>query len=1219
MVDQLRAFASEVTRVAREVGTEGKLGGQAYVQGVAGVWKDLTDNVNFMASNLTGQVRNIAQVTTAVANGDLSKKITVDVKGEILELKNTINTMVDQLNSFASEVTRVAREVGSEGRLGGQAQVKGVGGTWKDLTDNVNFMAGNLTNQVRGIAKVVTSVATGDLKQKLAFEAKGEIAALADTINGMIDTLATFADQVTTVAREVGVEGKLGGQALVPGASGTWKGLTDNVNQLAANLTTQVRAIAEVASAVTKGDLTRSIQVDAQGEVEALKDTINQMIVNLRETTLKNAEQDWLKTNLAKFTQMLQGQKDLLTVTKRILAELAPVVAAQHGVFYLVGQQDDEPVLKLMASYAYKERRLVATQFKMGEGLVGQCALEKERILLTNVPPDYIMISSGLGEAPPMSIIVLPVIFEGQVKAVIELASFERFNATHQTFLEQLTESIGIVLNTIEANMRTEDLLKQSQSLAQELQSQQEELQQTNEELEEKAKLLVEQNAEVERKNREVEQAKQALEEKASQLALTSKYKSEFLANMSHELRTPLNSLLILAQQLADNVEGNLHAKQIQFAQTIYSAGSDLLTLINDILDLSKIESGTVTVEPNDVSFTELRQYVERTFRHMADNKNLDFHVAVDEDLPSYMNTDVKRLQQVIKNLLSNAFKFTDRGHVDLKMVLARGGWSPGQVLLNRARHVVAFSVSDTGIGIHPDKQQLIFEAFQQADGTTSRKYGGTGLGLSISREIARLLGGEIKLKSALGEGSSFTLYLPLDYKPLLLAKKGDDGQSLLPPPETRREAQPVEAYVKDDWQPREMQVRELRPAQKPQPITDDREAIKTGDQVVMIVEDDANFSYLLLNVAREKGFKGIVVPWGNSVMSLAREYQPDAITLDLHLPDMDGWSVLARLKEDAATRHIPVHIISVDEEKDRGLRAGALSFLNKPATKESLDESFGSMKAFIAKGIRNLLVVEDNADQRTAILELVADPDVEVDAVGTGAEALAILRSKKIDCMVMDLGLPDMDGFAMIEEIKKDPDLREVPIVVYTGKDLTTKQEAQLREVAQSIIIKDVRSPERLLDETALFLHRVQKRLPEHKRKMLEQLHQSDALLHGKKVLVVDDDIRNIFAMTSLLERHGMEVITAENGKDAVQIMQKGLKIDAVLMDIMMPEMDGYDTMRAIRRMPQYQALPIVALTAKAMKGDREKCIEAGASDYISKPVDTDQLLSLLRVWVYR
>jgi HAMP domain-containing protein/GAF domain-containing protein len=596
------------------VGTEGKLGGQAVVPGVGGVWKDLTDSVNFMASNLTTQVRNIADVTKAVAAGDLTRKITVDVKGEILDLKNTVNTMVDQLSSFASEVTRVAREVGTEGKLGGQAEVKGVSGTWKDLTDNVNFMAANLTNQVRGIARVVTAVANGDLKKKLMLEAKGEIAALADTINSMIETLATFADQVTTVAREVGVEGKLGGQASVPGAAGTWRALTDNVNQLAANLTTQVRAIAEVATAVTKGDLTRSIQVEAQGEVASLKDNINEMIRNLRETTQKNAEQDWLKGNLAKFTRMLQGQKDLLTVGRLILSELAPVVSAQHAVFYTMDSTAGEARLKLLASYAFKERKHVSTGFRLGEGLVGQAALEKQRILLTNVPADYVQISSGLGQATPLNIIVLPIVFEGEVKAVMELASFERFNKTHLAFLEQLTESIGIVLNTIEANSRTEELLKQSQGLARELQSQQEELQQTNEELEEKAKLLASQNAEVERKNKEVEQARRALEEKAEQLALTSKYKSEFLANMSHELRTPLNSLLILANQLGDNPDGNLTPRQIEFARTIHSSGQDLLVLINDILDLSKIESGTVTVEVGDLAFSDLAEFVARTF-----------------------------------------------------------------------------------------------------------------------------------------------------------------------------------------------------------------------------------------------------------------------------------------------------------------------------------------------------------------------------------------------------------------------------------------------------------------------------------------------------------------------------------------------------------------------------------------------------------------------------
>src|SRR5262245_15130850 len=719
MVDQLRSFASEVTRVAREVGTEGRLGGQASVPGVGGTWKDLTDSVNFMASNLTGQVRNIADVTKAVANGDLSKKITVDVKGEILELKNTVNTMVDQLSSFASEVTRVAREVGTEGKLGGQAQVQGVSGTWKDLTDNVNFMAGNLTNQVRGIAKVVTAVANGDLERKFTVEAKGEIAALADTINSMIDTLATFADQVTTVAREVGVEGKLGGQASVPGAAGTWKHLTDNVNQLAANLTTQVRAIAEVATAVTKGDLTRMITVEARGEVASLKDNINEMIVNLKDTTLKNSEQDWLKTNLAKFSRMLQGQKDMLTVARLILSELAPVTNAQHGVFYIMDNSKDEPQLRLLASYAYRQRKNIGNEFKLGEGLVGQAAVEKEKILLTSVPPDYIQVTSGLGEAPPLNILVLPVVFEGQVKAVIELASFDRFSATHQAFLDQLMESIGIVINTIEANTRTEDLLKQSQSLAAELQ-------QTNQELQDKARLLTHQNAEVERKNQEVEQARQALEEKAAQLALTSKYKSEFLANMSHELRTPLNSLLILSDQLCKNPDGNLTVKQMDFAKTIHSSGNDLLMLINDILDLSKIESGTVVVDVGEVRLDDLHSYVERTFRHVAESKNVGFHIRTAPNLPKSVFTDAKRLQQVLKNLLSNAFKFTNYGQVTLTVEAAQGGWSYDNEDLGRAPTVLAFSVSDTGIGISLDKQQIIFEAFQQADGSTSRKYGGT-------------------------------------------------------------------------------------------------------------------------------------------------------------------------------------------------------------------------------------------------------------------------------------------------------------------------------------------------------------------------------------------------------------------------------------------------------------------------------------------------------------
>ena len=677
MVDQLNAFAAEVTRVAREVGTDGKLGGQALVPGVAGTWKDLTDSVNFMAGNLTAQVRNIADVTIAVANGDLSKKITVDVHGEILQLKEAINTMVDQLRSFAAEVTRVAREVGTEGKLGGQAVVPGVAGTWKDLTDNVNVMAANLTAQVRGIVKVVTAVANGSLKEKLTVEAKGEVAALAETINNMTDTLAIFAEQVTTVAREVGVEGRLGGQANVPGAAGIWKDLTDNVNLLAANLTTQVRAIADVATAVTKGDLTRSIQVAARGEVAELKDNINAMIQNLRATTEQNTEQDWLKTNLAKFTRMMQGQRDLTTVGQMLLSELAPLVSAQYGALYQIEGSNGDSRLKMLASYAREATQNAAAELPIGVGLVGQCAIEKRRILLSEVPSDYVQITSGLGRARPRNLIVLPVLFEAETKAVIELASLAEFTSTHLTFLAQLTESIGIVLNTIEATMQTEGLLQQSQKLAGELQTQQKELQQTNEELATKAQQLAEQNAEVERKNQEIEQARHALEEKAAELALASKYKSEFLANMSHELRTPLNSILILAQQLTSNPDRNLTTKQVEFARNIHASGGDLLNLISDILDLSKIESGTVTVEPEEVLFSKVQEAVERSFRHVAEARHLTFKIETHTELPQAMITDLKRLQQVLKNLLSNAFKFTTHGNVVFRMRVAEVGWSP--------------------------------------------------------------------------------------------------------------------------------------------------------------------------------------------------------------------------------------------------------------------------------------------------------------------------------------------------------------------------------------------------------------------------------------------------------------------------------------------------------------------------------------------------------------
>ncbi|HEX9953051.1 MAG TPA: HAMP domain-containing protein [Rubricoccaceae bacterium] len=1271
MVDQLSAFASEVTRVAREVGTEGELGGQAKVPGVSGTWKDLTDNVNQLAGNLTAQVRNIADVTTAVANGDLSKKITVDVKGEILELKVTINRMVDQLSGFASEVTRVAREVGTEGRLGGQAEVPGVSGTWKDLTDNVNSMADNLTAQVRGVAEVVTAVARGDLDQKLQVVARGEIAELRDTINGMTSTLDLFAEQVTGVAREVGVEGRLGGQAEVPGASGTWRALTDNVNQLAANLTTQVRAITEVTQAVTAGDLSKTITVEAAGEVAGLKDNVNEMIRNLKDTTRVNQEQDWLKTNLARFTQRLQGQKELVTAARLILSELAPLVHVQHGAFYtserILG--DGEQALRLLATYAYRERKGLANRFALGEGLVGQCALEKERILVTDLPDDYVQINSGLGASSPRSIVVLPVLFEGEVMAVVELASFQPFSDNQLVFLDQLTESIGIVLNSIEANMRTESLLLQSQGLTQELQSRQDELQQTNTELEEKAQLLAEQNAEVERKNVEIEQARTAIEEKAEQLALTSKYKSEFLANMSHELRTPLNSMLILSRMLAENADSVTAPKKIEYAETIHSSGSDLLNLINEILDLSKIESGSMPVEVEPVGLDEVERDVERLFREVANDRGLAFEVDIEASAPDGLDTDPKRLQQVLKNLLSNAFKFTHDGGVTLRIHGAKGVRFRTEALV-KTESVVGFSVTDTGIGIAPEKQRVIFEAFQQAESSTDRTYGGTGLGLSISREIARLLGGEIHLQSAPGVGSTFTLYLPAQYAPpaprtgaeaVVTGPDGDDAAgdgyggptpagpgSPGPRPAsprspsaptaapTARATPPVspgpvvpgaatERAEKDAPgsaagtadEPADSPKKTARPRSLAKRASDDRDQIGPDDRVMLIVEDDPRFAGILVEVARERGFKAVVAGHAEAALADVRRFRPAAITLDIQLPGMHGLALLDRLKNTPETRHIPVQIVSVADQLPRRERKGALGQLQKPVKRAAVGAAVDKASEVAGRPIKRLLVVEDNEAQRQIVADFIGGEDVEIVGAATGAEALAALGAGAFDCVLVDLGLPDMTGFELIDLIRGSLGLADLPVIVHTGRELTDDEASRLHLLAEAVVVKGVEAFDRLLDETALHLHRVEAALPEAQRERLEQRHRPESALAGHKVLIVDDDVRNIFALQSLLELHKMEVVYAESGREAIETLQQADDVDVVLMDVMMPGMDGYKATRIIRQDGRFATLPIIAVTAKAMEGDREKCLDAGASDYLTKPVNVDQLTSLLRVWV--
>ena len=1095
MVDQLSAFADEVTRVAREVGTQGNLGGQAVVRGVSGTWKDLTDNVNVMASNLTAQVRSIAQVATAVERGDLSQQITVEAKGEVAALTQTINRMVGTLSAFADEVTRVAREVGTEGRLGGQADVKGVAGTWKDLTDNVNSMADNLTSQVRNIAQVTTAVAQGDLSKKIDVAARGEILELKSTLNTMVDQLSSFAAEVTRVAREVGSEGRLGGQAEVEGVSGTWKRLTENVNELAGNLTRQVRAIAEVTSAVAAGDLTRSISVEAQGEVAELKDNINAMVWSLRETTQANQQQDWLKTNLARIAGMMQGHRDLAIVAELIIDELAPLTGAQHATFFLTEPTaDGDTQLRLIAGYGLRTDKTAPIQYRLGQSLIGQVARSKRSIVVENLPEGYVTISSGLGEAPPANLAIVPILFEDQVLGVIELASFTAFSPVQTDFLEQLTETLGVNFNTIMANARTDTLLTESQRLtselqarSEELQSQQVELQRSNAELEDKAALLAAQNRDIETKNAEIEQARQEIEERARQLALASKYKSQFLANMSHELRTPLNSLLILARLLAQNPGRNLSAKQVEYANVIHSAGSDLLQLINDILDLSKVEAGRMDIHAERFPLSTLLEDIQATFQPLTAEKGLDFAVETDPGAPPELFTDRQRLRQVLGNLLSNAVKFTERGHV-----LLRVGLDPGQRTPD-GDDILSFSVADTGIGIAPENLITIFGAFQQGDGTLSRRYGGTGLGLSIAREVGALLGGEIAAESELGQGSTFTLYLPCE---LPGAASGD-----APFPE----------------------------AGEPASITANGE-----------VHADAT----------------------------------RALQLQPALPD-DG---------AAGGRRLLVL---------EGARGGLLTLLAHSA-------------------VSDLTGIHGPVHVGTAV-----SPE-------QGIEALSAAPHQ---CVVLDLGLADASAFAFLDRLQEDPDLRSVPVLAHTRDKLDSAQArlARLRFGSQPLEL--LPSLDELRERITLHLSAAQ---PEHVPALISEPAEAGTrvvpaeaegheALRGRRVLVIDDDARNVFAITSTLELHGVTVTQAPNGRKGIEALLTAEDTDLILMDVMMPEMDGYTTMNKIRQMPAFAALPIIAVTARAMPGDREKSIAAGASDYVTKPVDTDELLACMERWLVR
>jgi CheY-like chemotaxis protein/putative methionine-R-sulfoxide reductase with GAF domain len=979
------------------------------------------------------------------------------------------------------------------------------------------------------------------------------------------------------------------------------------------------------------------------------------MSTSLKTLAEDNLQNDWMKTGQNDLNEEMRGDLDEKALAQKIISYLSTYLGAQIGTIYQTEEQ--EKTLKLMGSYAFTKRTSVNASIEFGEGLVGQAAFEKKMISVTNLPKDYTRVSSSIGDSMPRNVIVSPILFEGELNGVVELASIEEFSDVKMELLNSVMETIAININSTRARSKMKVLLEETQTQSEELisqqkelkntnekleaqaknlkasesklKTQQEELQQTNEELEEKSKVLADQKEEVEQKNIQVEEAKSALEEKAQQLAVSSKYKSEFLANMSHELRTPLNSLMVLSDGLRKNMDKNLTTKQIEKMNTIHDSGIELLELINEILDLAKIEAGKMSIQVGDIFFERLQGWSERGFSQMAENKGLKYSAVVDESLPKAIQTDEKRLQQVIKNFLSNAIKFTEKGSVTFNMRNAQSGWSDNVVSLNEASVVVAFSVIDTGIGIETDKQGIIFEAFQQADGTTSRKYGGTGLGLSISREIAAMLGGEIVVESEPGKGSTFTLFLPLVYL-VPNVDDNDDGSSptqgaphkgsLLTP--TLPRSDKAKGATKAGANTTTTAAQNITGSlvnEAANEVEDDRVGIKPGDKSVLIIEDDISFANILLDTAREQGFKGIVATTGDTGLACAQEFKPDAIILDIKLPIMNGWTVLDRIKHDPAIRHTPVQIVSVDDVGQRCLKQGAIACLQKPLNDNQLTGMFAKIEAFQKLKYKQLLVVEDDDNQRKAIIDLIGNGDVQVTAVSSAKAALKALKDREFNCMVLDLMLPDMNGFELIEAIKEIPELISLPIIVYTGKELSTEEETRLRSTAETIIIKDVRSPERLLDETALFLHRIESNLPESKREMLQQVHESDPQLAGRKILIVDDDTRNIFTLTSVFEAHESITMFAESGKQAIATLKKNPDIEIILMDIMMPEMDGYQTMQAIRKIKRFKDLPIIAVTAKAMKEDRKKCLDAGASDYIVKPIDTEQLLSLVRVWLYK
>ncbi len=1215
MVDQLALFASEVTRVAKEVGTDGLLGGQAKVDGVSGTWLDLTNNVNGMADSLTAQVRNIADVTTAVANGNLTQKITIDAKGEILELKGTINTMVDQLSLFASEVTRVAKEVGTDGLLGGQAEVEGVSGTWLDLTNNVNGMANSLTAQVRNIADVTTAVAKGSLTQKITIDAKGEILELKGTINTMVDQLSLFSSEVTRVAKEVGTDGLLGGQAKVEGVSGTWLDLTNNVNGMADSLTDQVRSIKEVAMAVASGDLTREIDINAKGEFLELKNNINTMINVLSNSDTENKNQNWIKDGVSILNKVVLDKDKLSDQVKTAITKLSRYVNAGMGALYIYNANDK--VLKLEGSYAYVKRASISNEFKVGEGIVGQVAYEKQPILLTNVT-DNIEINSATTRNKALNTYTSPLIFKDELIGVIEIASYEPFNKVQLEYVEStLTILSGSLYASLQAKA-TNNLLVQSQTQSEELEKQSIRLKQQNEELENQRLAIDKQKNELEVKNEDLQAVQVEVNKRAKELEDASRYKSEFLANMSHELRTPLNSMLLLSNTLATSKKLDLE-KVNKHAAIIHGAGNSLLNLINDILDLSKIEAKLMTLNIEKVDAKELVEELHQLFSPQAENKQIELKKTISQHSLTSFVTDKTKLTQIIKNFLSNAIKFTDEhGIVELKI--------EANTEADKDTRALKLSVTDSGIGIEKEKIDFIFEAFRQADGSTSRKYGGTGLGLSISKEFAGLLGGRIAVTSDVGKGSEFALFIPSKIDTQTLDEKLIENLDDTPQQETQKQhtQNQVTPLVKASKAPAtdsnpiaQESDAPLKGEPKKAEINCKKDEIQQGDTVILVVEDDKLFSSIIVDEVHRLGYKAIATYDGNSAISLAREYKPKAILLDLMLPILDGIEVLRVLKADIETRHIPIKILSFSEDNSLTKKLGAVDFIKKPLSTDNLDLSIASLVDFANKDRKTLLIIEGKDG---GLNKLLADKHIDIILEKDNKTGLkrAIKDDKKIDCIIINTSISNDNVISFIEDAKQQ-DISK-PIIIYAEHDFTPQALFDFKKHAGSVVLKTVTSHAKLIEETSLFLHTVKDSLNEEKQELLEDALDNDELLSAKKVLLVDDDIKNIYALSSILELKDIEIVSAENGQEALSILQdEKHQFDIILMDIMMPVMNGYEAMEAIRKIDKFKNLPIIALTAKAQKEDRQKCIDAGANDYMAKPINQDKLLRLLKIWTKR